>query len=76
MRCAPSGVSSVPEISMMFPSVTSTSTRSRSSPPSIPGRPSVAAARSTTAELVAISAWVTSSRSSHCPDSSTDADVV
>lgn len=75
-RCARSGVSAVPEILMMFPSAALALTRSRSSLPLTPGRSSVAATRSSTTELVAISAWVTSSRSSHAPGSSTDADVV
>lgn len=75
-RCARSGVSAVPEILMMFPSVALALTRPSRSLPLTPVQPSAAAARSTTAELAAISAWVSSSRSSHCPGSSTDADAV
>ncbi|CAM5678968.1 hypothetical protein SPURM210S_02570 [Streptomyces purpurascens] len=60
----------------MFPSAAWALTRSRSSLPLTPVQPSVAAARSTTTELLAISVWVSSSRSSHAPGSSTDADVV
>ncbi|BBJ45251.1 hypothetical protein SSPO_079690 [Streptomyces antimycoticus] len=52
---ARSGVSAVPEILMMFPSAALALTRSRSSLPLTPGQPSVAAARPTTTELVAIS---------------------
>ncbi len=55
-RCARSGVSAVPEILMMFPSAAWALTRSRSSLPLTPVQPSVAAARSTTTELLAISA--------------------
>ncbi len=75
-RCARPGLSAVPEILMMFPSVASAPTRSRRSMPSTPLQCSAAAARSTTSELVAISAWVSSSRCSHCPGRRTDADVV
>lgn len=74
--CARLGVSAVPEILMMFPSAVVALTRSRSSRPLTPVQPSLAAARSTTTELVAISAWVNSSRSSHAPGSRTDAEVV
>lgn len=75
-RCARSGDSAVPEILMMLPSVALAPTRSRRSLPLTPAQPSLAAARSTTTELVATSVWVSSSRSSHVPGSSTDADVV
>lgn len=79
-RCACSGVSPVPEILMMLPSAAAAATRSRSSPtpsaPPPPDRASSAATRSSTTELVAICAWVISSRSCHAPGSSTDADVV
>jgi hypothetical protein len=74
--CARFGVPAVPEILMMFPSAAVAVTRFRRSAPLTPFQPSVAAARSTTVELVAMSTWVSSSRSSHCPGSSTDADVV
>ncbi len=75
-RWARAGVSAVPEILMMLPSVAFALTSSRSSVRLTSGRRSAAAARSTTVELVAISAWVSSSRSSHCPGSSTEADAV
>lgn len=61
---------------MMLPSVTSARTRLRSSSPSTPSQPSSSAVRSVTTVLVAISAWVSSTRSSQAPGSSTDADVV
>ncbi|OEV34355.1 hypothetical protein HS99_0036125 [Kitasatospora aureofaciens] len=73
---ARSGVSAVPEILMMFPSAAVALTLSRSELPLTPAQPSVAAARSTTTELVAISAWVSSSRSCHTPGSRTEADAV
>lgn len=60
----------------MFPSAVSALTRSRSSLLPTPFQRSSSAARSTTAELVAISTWVTSSRCSHCPGSRTEADAV
>lgn len=60
----------------MLPSAAWALTRSRRSRPSTPSQWSVAAARSTTTELVAISVCVSSARSSHAPGSSTDADVV
>lgn len=75
-RCARSGVSAVPEMLMMFPSAALALTRFRRSLPLTPFQPSAAAVRSTTAELVAICAWVSSSRSSHCPGSRTGADAV
>ena len=74
-RCAFAGLSAVPEILMMLPSVTSARTRLRSSSPSTPSHFSAAAVRSVTTVLVAISAWVSSTRSSQAPGSSTDADV-
>lgn len=74
--CARSGVSAVPEILMMFPSAALALTRSRSSAALTPLQPSLSATGSTTDELVAMSTWVSSSRSSHCPGSSTDVDVV
>lgn len=74
--CARFGVSAVPEILMMFPSAALAVTRSCSALPLTPCQWSVAAARSITTELVATSVWVSSSRSSHAPGSSTDADVV
>lgn len=73
---ARSGVSAVPETLMMFPSSALALTSSRSSVPSTPFHLSAAAARSTTAELVAMSTWVSSSRSSHWPGSRTDASAV
>nr|MCF0097938.1 hypothetical protein [Streptomyces sp. MH191] len=75
-RWARAGVSAVPEILMTLPSVTFARTRSRSSARLTSVQRSEAAARSTTVELLAISAWVSSPRSSHCPGSSTDADAV
>lgn len=75
-RWARSGVSAVPEILMMFPSAAAALTLSRRSPPLTPCQWSAVATRSITTELVAISAWVSSSRSSHCPGSRTDADAV
>lgn len=75
-RWARSGVSAVPEILMMFPSAALARTWSRSSPGLTPGRRSEAPTRSTTAELDAISAWVSSSRSSHWPCIRTEAVAV
>lgn len=74
--CARRGLSAVPEIVMMFPSAALAATRSRRSVPLTPDQSSLAAARSTTDELVAMSTWVSSSRSSHWPGSSTEADAV
>ncbi len=75
-RCARSGVSAVPEILTMLPSEILALTRSRSSLLPTPLQRSVSAALSTTDELVAISTWVRSSRSSHCPGSRTEAVAV
>ncbi len=61
---------------MMFPSAAVALTRSCSLPPPTPGQLSAAAARPTTTELFAISAWVSSSRSCQTPGSSTDAEAV
>ncbi len=75
-RCARSGVSAVPEILMMFPSAVFALTWSRSSLLPTPVQWSASAAASTTTELVAISCWVSSSRSSQAPGSRTDAEAV